>query len=203
MQLVGGLGEGGGQLLVNPDLAFLIHQPTPARQNTVRSAQTASIIDVSPSSVYVIFLPNLTGGENRSGVRKPDARWQSCRAAGMRTEKKAVGVLNTNSRAAAACWALRTVRVKCGLSGLAVSRLEVDTSPGGRGGMNGRGARYEANSQYEYWQVIRTRPEPLTAGLCDAILRDGPAEPPGCRRCTVRDISDIKTEIISLMLKLN
>ena len=91
-QELAGLGDGGGELLVSPGQVFLILQATPARQNSVRSAQTASIIDVSSSSVYVIFLPNLTGGENRAGARKPDARWQACSAAGMRTEKKAVGV---------------------------------------------------------------------------------------------------------------
>ena len=175
------------------------HSSPPGSRTQLWSAQTASIIDVSSSSVYVIFLPNLSGRQNTTGVRKPDARWQSCSAAGMRTEKKAVGVLKTK------CWLAggRTAGRSEQHSYCLGRHLRPDRDYDGQCGMNGRVARYEANSQYEYWQVIRTRPEPLTAGLCDAILRDGPAEPPGCRRCTVRDISDIKTEIISLMFKVN
>ena len=93
--MVGGGGEGGEELLVTPDQVFLIARPSPAGQNTVRSAQTASIIDVSPSSLYVTFQFGGLGDQNTSGVRKPDARGQLCSAAAMRKEKKAVGVLET------------------------------------------------------------------------------------------------------------
>ena len=48
------------------------------------SQQTASIIHVSPSSVYVIFLPNLSGGQNTPGAPTPVA-------AKMRTKKAGPG----------------------------------------------------------------------------------------------------------------
>ena len=40
------------------------------------------------------------------------------------------------------------------------SRLEVERCWGVLGGMNGSGAKYEAKSQYEHCQEIRTSPEP-------------------------------------------
>ena len=48
------------------------------------SQETASIIHVSPSSVYVIFPPNLSGEQNTPGVRSPAA-------AKMRTKKAGPG----------------------------------------------------------------------------------------------------------------
>ena len=54
--------------------------PAAARRLAPRPRQTASIIHVSPSSVYVIFLPNSAGDQNTAGARPPPA-------AKMRTKK--------------------------------------------------------------------------------------------------------------------
>ena len=91
-----------------------------------------------------------------SGVRKPDARWQSCSAAGMRTEKKAVGVLKTKWWLAGGRTAGRSEHYSYCLG----RHLSPDRDYDGQCGMNGRVARYEANSQYECDPDVRTGPEP-------------------------------------------
>ena len=91
-----------------------------------------------------------------SGVRKPDARWQSCSAAGMRTEKKAVGVLKTKWWLAGGPTAGRSEHYSYCLG----RHLSPDRDYDGQCGMNGRVARYEANSQYECHPEVRTHQEP-------------------------------------------
>ena len=99
----------------------------------------------------------------------------------MRTEKKAVGVLKTK------CWLAggRTAGRSEQHSYCLGRHLRPDRDYDGQCGMNGRVARYEANSQYEYNPDIRTRPEsePVTqfsgpvpaqcwtAGTSDPALR--------------------------------
>ena len=147
------------------------HSSPPGSRTQLWSAQTASIIDVSSSSVYVIFRGSLPGSQNTSGVRKPDARWQSCSAAGMRTEKKAVGVLKTK------CWLAggRTAGRSEQHSYCLGRHLRPDRDYDGQCGMNGRVARYEANSQYECNPDVRTGLEPNLV-----TQFSGPVPPSSC-----------------------
>ena len=107
-----------------------------------------------------------------SGVRKPDARWQSCSAAGMRTEKKAVGVLKTKWWLAGGRTAGRSEHYSYCLG----RHLSPDRDYDGQCGMNGRVARYEANSQYECHPEGRTRQEP------ELVTQfSGPVPTPSCQ----------------------
>ena len=72
-----GGGRGGGSV---PPGGGEQRDTGPVAAPSAAARQTASIIHVSPSSVYVIFLPNSAGGQNTAGARPPPA-------AKMRTKK--------------------------------------------------------------------------------------------------------------------
>ena len=86
----------------------------------------------------------------------------------MRTEKKAVGVLKTKWWLTGGRAAGRSEQHSYCLG----RHLSPDRDYDGQCGMNGRVARYEANSQYEYDADVRTRPEPE---LVTQFSRPGPA----------------------------